>query len=129
VATGIRSRRQTVGAGLRTKFNALKKEQVPWAYSVTKCAVEGAFMDVAAAFKNFFEGIKAGRKIGYPKFKSKKRSRASFYLANDKFTVGDHWIDVPKLGRVNMAEKVRFSGKFSRPASPKRLHGGLSRLP
>jgi len=97
---------------LRTKFNALKKEQFPWAYSVTKCAVEGAFMDVAAAFKHFFEGIKAGRKIGYPKFKSKKRSRASFYLANDKFTVGDHWIDVPKLGRVNMAEKLRFSGKI-----------------
>jgi putative transposase len=69
-------------------------------------------MDVAAAFKNFFEGIKAGRKIGYPTFKSKKRSRASFYLANDKFTVGDHWIDVPKLGRVNMAEKVRFSGNI-----------------
>ena len=45
-------------------------------------------------------------------FKSKKRSRASFYLANDKFTVGDHWIDVPKLGRVNMAEKLRFSGKI-----------------
>src|SRR5205807_9965351 len=30
----------------------------------------------------------------------------------DKFTVGDHWIDVPKLGRVNMAEKLRFSGKI-----------------
>jgi len=97
---------------LRTTFNALKREQFPWAYSVTKCAVEGAFMDVAAAFKHFFEGIKAGRKIGYPKFKSKKRSRASFYLANDKFTVGDHWIDVPKLGRVNMAETLRFSGKI-----------------
>jgi len=61
---------------LRTTFNALKKEQFPWVYEVTKCAVEGAFMDVATAFKNFFEGIKAGRKIGYPKFKSKKRSRA-----------------------------------------------------
>jgi putative transposase len=97
---------------LRTKFNAIKKQQFPWVYEVTKCAVEGAFMDVAAAFKNFFEGIKAGRKTGYPKFKSKKRSRPSFYLANDKFTVGDHWIEVPKLGRVNMAEKLRFSGKL-----------------
>jgi len=97
---------------LRTHFNAIKKAQFPWVYEVTKCAVEGAFMDVAVAFKNFFEGIKAGRKIGYPKFKSKKRSRPSFYLANDKFSVGDHWIDVPKLGRVNMAEKLRFSGKI-----------------
>jgi putative transposase len=97
---------------LRTHFNAIKKAQFPWVYEVTKCAVEGAFMDVAVAFKNFFEGRQADRTIGYPKFKSKKRSRPSFYLANDKFSVGDHWIDVPKLGRVNMAEKLRFSGKI-----------------
>ncbi len=97
---------------LKKQFNAIRREQFPWSYAVTKCAIEGAFMDVAAAFKNFFEGCKAGRKTGYPQFKSKKRSRQSFYLANDKFTVGDHWIDVPKLGRVNMAEKLRFSGKM-----------------
>ena len=97
---------------LRTQFNAIKKDQFPWVYVVTKCAARGAFMDVAAAFKNFFEGRKAGRKTGFPRFKSKKRSRQSFYLANDKFTVGDHWIDVPKLGRVNMSEKLRFSGKI-----------------
>jgi putative transposase len=97
---------------LRTQFHALRREQLPWTYDVTKCAIEGAFMDVAAAFKNFFEGIASGRKTGFPKFKSKKRSRQSFYLANDKFTVGDHWINVPKLGRVNMAESLRFSGKI-----------------
>lgn len=97
---------------LRTQFHALRREQLPWTYEVTKCAIEGAFMDVAAAFKNFFEGRKAGRSTGFPKFKSKKRSRQSFYLANDKFTVGDHWIAVPKLGRVNMAESLRFSGKI-----------------
>ena len=97
---------------LRTQFNQIKKEQFPWVYDVTKCAVEGAFMDMAAAFKNFFEGRKAGRKTGFPTFKTKRRSRQSFYLANDKFTVGDHWIDVPKLGRVNMAESLRFTGKL-----------------
>jgi putative transposase len=97
---------------LRTQFHALRKQELPWTYDVTKCAIEGAFIDVAAAFKNFFAGQKAGRKIGFPQFKSKKRSRQSFYLANDKFTVGDHWIDVPKLGRVNMAESLRFSGKI-----------------
>ena len=97
---------------LRTLFHALRREQLPWTYDVTKCAIEGAFMDVAAAFKNFFVGLASGRKTGFPKFKSKKRSRHSFYLANDKFTVGDHWIKVPKLGRVNMAESLRFAGKI-----------------
>ena len=103
---------QPSALGLRTQFHALRKEQLPWTYDVTKCAIEGAFMDVAAAFKNFFEGHKTGRKTGFPKFKSKKRSKQSFYLANDKFSVGSHWIDVPKLGRVNMAESLRFSGKI-----------------
>lgn len=97
---------------LRTQFHAIRKEQFPWSYDVTKCAIEGAFMDVAAAFKNFFEGHKAGRKTGYPQFKTKHRSRQSFYLSNDKFTVGDHWLSVPKLGRVNMAENLRFCGKI-----------------
>lgn len=97
---------------LRTHFNAIRKEQFPWTYHVSKSVVEGAFMDVASAFKNFFAGNQGKRKVGYPKFKSKKRSRAAFYLANDRFTVGDHWIDMSKLGRVNMAEKLRFSGKI-----------------
>jgi putative transposase len=97
---------------LRTQFHAIRKEQFPWSYDVSKSVVEGAFMDVASAFKNFFAGIKGKHKGGYPKFKSKKRSKPSFYLANDRFTVGDHWIDISKLGRVNMAETLRFSGKI-----------------
>jgi putative transposase len=97
---------------LKKQFNAIRREKFPWSYEVTKCVIEGAFMDLAAAYKHFFEAREAGRKVGYPRFKSKKRSRQSFYLANDKFRVGDHWIEVPKLGRVNMAEKLRVSGKI-----------------
>jgi putative transposase len=97
---------------LKKQFHAIRKEQFPWTYDVSKSVVEGAFMDVAAAFKNFFEGLKTGKKRGYPQFKSKKRSKPAFYLANDRFSVGDHWIEIAKLGRVNMAEKLRFSGKI-----------------
>jgi putative transposase len=97
---------------LKKQFHALRKEQFPWTYDVSKSVVEGAFMDVAAAFKNFFEGLKTGRKRGYPKFKSKRKSKPAFYLANDRFSVGDHWVEISKLGRVNMAEKLRFAGKI-----------------
>jgi putative transposase len=97
---------------LRTQFHAMRKEQLPWTYDTSKSVIEGAFMDVASAFKNFFEGRKAGRNTGFPRFKSKKRTRPSFYLANDRFSVGDHWISISKLGRVNMAESLRFSGKI-----------------
>jgi putative transposase len=97
---------------LKKQFNGIKGDLFPWVYEVTKCAVEGAFMDLAAAFKNFFEGRKAERKVGFPKFKAKKRSREGFYLANDKFDVSGYWLKVPKLGLVNMAEKLRLSGKI-----------------
>src|SRR6266567_1101736 len=97
---------------LKKQFHAIRKQQFPWTYDVSKSVVEGAFMDVAAAFKNFFESLKTGKRRGYPKFKSKKRSRQAFYLANDRFAVGNHWVEISKLGRVNMAEKLRFSGKI-----------------
>ncbi len=97
---------------LKKQFNALRKEQFPWTYDVTKSVIEGAFMDLASAFNNFFAALRVGRRVGYPTFKSKKRARQAFYLANDRFTVGDHWIKIAKLGRVNMAEQLRFSGKI-----------------
>lgn len=97
---------------LKKQFNAIREEQFPWTYLVTKCAIEGAFMDLAAAFKRFFDGCKTGHKIGYPRFKTKKRSRDRFYVANDKFDVSGHWIKLPHIGLVNMTEKLRFTGKI-----------------
>lgn len=89
---------------LKKLFNA---EKPKWAYEVTKCAPEGAFFDFAAALqKHYKEGA------GEPQFKSKKRGHFSFYLANDKFDVEGHWLKVPKLGLVNLAEKLRFRGKI-----------------
>jgi transposase len=46
---------------LKKRFNAIRKEQFPWTYEVTKCAVEGAFMDLGKAFKHFFDGLTSGR--------------------------------------------------------------------
>jgi putative transposase len=50
---------------LRTQFNAIKKDQFPWVYDVTKCAARGAFRDVAAAFRNFLSGA---RQVAKPVF-------------------------------------------------------------
>ena len=98
--------------GLKKQFNAIRTEQFPWTYLVTKCAIEGAFMNLGTAFKNFFEGRKTGRKVGFPKFKTKRRSKTSFYVSNDKFSVQGYEIKLPDIGVVNMAEKLRFSGKI-----------------
>jgi putative transposase len=97
---------------LKTEFNQIKSKQFPWVYEVTKTAAEGAFMNLSAALSSFFQDRKREKGIGFPKFKSKKRSAPAFYLANDKFRVDDHWIQIPKLGRVNMTEQLRFVGKI-----------------
>jgi putative transposase len=91
---------------LKKQFNTIRREHYPWTWDVTKNASDQPFLDLGKAFTAFFEGT-ARR----PRFKSKKRSKPSFYLANDQFELGDHRIRVPKLGWVNMAENLRFKGK------------------
>lgn len=109
---------------LKKQFNAIREEAYPWTYDVTKCVVEGAFDDLKKAYDNFFAG-----RAEYPKYKKKGQSHESFYLSNDKFTIGHHWISIPglgrfildqrqtrkdrgkllrKLGTVNLSEKLRF---------------------
>src|SRR5947207_7652226 len=93
---------------LKKQFNEIRREHFPWTWNVTKNASDQPFLDLGKAFTAFFEG-RARR----PRFKSKKRSKPSFYLANDQFELGDHRIWVPKLGWVNMAENLRFQGKVT----------------
>ncbi len=109
---------------LKAEYNRIKGEQFLWVYEVTKCAPEQAFSDLNRAFANYWrmkrEGTqpklkkprKDGEEAGFPHFKSKKRDRLSFYLANDKFSVHGHTLHVPKLGEVNMTEELRFGGKI-----------------
>ncbi len=91
---------------IKKTFNAIKRQEFPWITEVTKCAPEGAFMNLGNAFSNFFRG-----RAKYPKFK-KKGKHDSFYLANDKFRVDGKRIRIPKLGWVKMRETLRFSGKI-----------------
>jgi putative transposase len=109
---------------LKAEYNRIKGEQFPWTYETTKCAPEQAFADLGRAFANYWrmkeKGTqpelkhprKDGEEAGFPHFKSRKRDRLSFYLANDKFSVDGHTLRVPKLGEVNMTEESRFAGKM-----------------
>ncbi len=117
---------------LKKQFNAIRHEAYPWTGEVTKCVVEGAFDDLGKAYANFIAG-----RAEYPRFKKKGKAQESFYISNDRFTVGSYWIAIPglgrfildqrqtkkdrgkllrKLGTVNLAEKLRFveEGKATR---------------
>jgi putative transposase len=127
---GKREKKPTANA-LKKQFQAIRAKEFPWTFDVTKCVIEGAFEDLGDAFSRFFSGQNA-----YPTFKKKNKSRESFSIANDKFSLGDHWTVVPvlgqfllnkqqangtlpqkignknkykrSLGKVNMAESLRF---------------------
>jgi putative transposase len=95
---------------LRRQLNAIKREQFPWYYDVTKCAAQEAIIDLGVAFRVFFE--KRGR---YPRFK-RKDGRASFCAANTAgtFRADGKRIKLPVIGWVRMREAVRFSGQLKR---------------
>jgi putative transposase len=95
---------------LRKKLNAIKREQFPWMFDVTKCAVQEAIIDLGSAFNRFFEN-----KARYPRFK-KKGVHDSFCAANEvgTFRCDGKRIKLPKIGWVRMREAVRFGGVLKR---------------
>jgi putative transposase len=100
---------------IKRQMNLFKLEQYPWMYEVAKDVFEGAFTDLAAALKNYFDwknGKRQGEKVGFPKYKSRKNKKQSFRLNNDKFWINGHTIYIPRLGEVNMTEPLRFQGKI-----------------
>ena len=98
---------------LKKELNAIKREQFPWMYEVTKCAPEAALADLGAAFANYFRDLHrtGGRLAKRPTFKKKERCRDSFYVSNDQFVVEGRQIRLPHSGFVPMREDLRFQGR------------------
>ncbi|MER7708851.1 RNA-guided endonuclease TnpB family protein [Kitasatospora sp. NPDC097605] len=58
----------------------------PWWHEVSTYAFQSAFIDADAAWKNWIDslaGRRAGRAVGYPRFKRKGRAKDSFRLHHD----------------------------------------------
>ena len=88
-------------AAIDADFNAKKKTEFQWAYESSKCAHQNGIRDCEAAFANFFRGVKSGKKVGFPKFKSKHRCKAKYRVPGEAVTVEKYFIKLPKIGRVN----------------------------
>lgn len=86
------------------QLNALKAEFYPWMYESSKFVAEESLRDLDNAFKNFFRTAnKAGRKVGFPKFKSRKRGIGGFRLRGS-VSVEDGRIRLPKIGWMRLKE-------------------------
>lgn len=78
-----------------------------WLKDIDSTCLQQALKDLRQAFSNFFQsrnGSRKGEKMGFPKFKSKKKSRKSFRIANSNDNIriqntGQVWqIKLGKLG-------------------------------
>jgi putative transposase len=102
-------RKTPTAIGLHKELNALKKTDFPWMYEVSKCAPQEALRDLEKAFKNFFNNAKKKKqgkhkgKLGYPRFKSKKKGIGSFRLTG-AIHVHEKYIQLPRLGVLNLKE-------------------------
>lgn len=82
------------------------KERPEWAKEVSRDSQTRAIMNVGTAFQNLWKG-----KAAYPKFHKKGR-KDSFYVANDKAYIEGNRISLPKIGKVRLAEPLRYTGKI-----------------
>jgi len=93
-------------------LTSLKKDQFSWMYETSKCAPQEALKDLQQAFKNFYRGLKSGKKIGFPRFK-RRGVRDSFRLYG---TIRFHKraIQLPRIGKVRIKEKRKsyYSGRI-----------------
>ena len=104
------SKRSPTAIELHRELNALKRTEVPWMYSVSKCAPQEALWNLDAAFTHFFRRCalkKQGKwtgKLGYPRMKTKKKGLGSFRLTG-RIVVSEKAIVLPRLGRLRLKER------------------------
>ena len=92
--------------GFNYELTKLKQqEEYKWLYSVSNASLQSTLSDLNDAYQNFFK--KRGK---YPKFKSKKKSKAVYPVSSGiKFYVKGTKFHIEKLG------KVKFKTDFNLP--------------
>ena len=82
------------------------KERPAWATEVARCSQTRAIINVGTAFQNLWKGH-----ASYPKFHKKGR-KDSFYVTNDGAHIRGSHITLPRIGKVRLAEPLRYTGKI-----------------
>ncbi|NVM30896.1 MAG: IS200/IS605 family element transposase accessory protein TnpB [Candidatus Helarchaeota archaeon] len=79
------------------------KQEFPFLSEVDSKALQSETRNLLQAFQNFFRGIREGKKIGYPKFRSKKQKQTyTTYNINNNIRIDQTTkrIKLPKVGWV-----------------------------
>lgn len=96
---------------LRKELTQLKKqEEYLWLNEVSNNVAKQAIKDACDAYKKFFKGL-----AKHPKFKSRKKSKPSFYNDNIKLKVKSKMVLVEKVGWIKTSEQIPTDCKYSNP--------------
>lgn len=95
---------------IRTEFNNIikKDSNYVWLKEVSAQVMQQVFEDLNDAYNNFFKGISK-----HPKFRSKKKSKKSFYVRYDAIKFKDGTVNIEKIG------KVKYKTNYKIPILPK----------
>lgn len=96
---------------LRKELTILKKtEEYKWLNEVSNNVAKQAVKDACNAYKRFFIG-----QSEKPKFKSRRKSKPSFYNDNIKLKVKNNIVLIEKVGWVNTSEQLPIDVKYNNP--------------
>ena len=84
-------------SNIRKEFTQLKKQdEYKWLNEISNTTMVESMRNLDKAFKQFFK-----TKKGYPKFKSKKKSKQSFYVrADNLYFLENKTCNIEKIGKV-----------------------------
>lgn len=94
------------GKSWKNQFNptSLKKTH-EFLSEVSAATLQQAARNLQSSYEGWFKslsGKRKGKRLNKPTFKAKHRTRKSFRLPNQKFTLGSDWIKLEKVGRVKI---------------------------
>lgn len=91
-----------------------KSEEYLWLNRVSACSLQTTIRDLDKAYKDFFHKIH-----GFPKFKTKKKSKQSFPVIYNKTYFENGLVTLPKIGKVQYKTNYEVPDKQTRLYNPR----------
>ena len=95
---------------LRKEITQLKKDELLWLNGVSNNVAKQAVKDCCNAYKKFFKGL-----VDKPRFKSRKKSKPSFYNDTAKLKVKNKSVLIEKVGWIKTNEQIPMGVKYINP--------------
>lgn len=96
---------------LKKELTQLKKDELSWLKGASSQLTAQAVKDCCEAFDKFFNGLSE-----YPKFKSRKKSKSSFYVRYDNLKPKETSVNFEKIGRIEIKpNQIPLGVKYSNP--------------